>query len=129
MTSGFRVWAEPRTPRNEYYTRSRLMRARSTYTFNICLRLRPRFPNRIVIPTGALRRDPLFIICSIESGWKHRSPLCHPERSRGICGSSSVASNLNGSANLPFCHPDRSEAERRDLQFYGPVLEMFFESA
>src|SRR5258707_307582 len=29
---------------------------------------------------------------------------------------------------LPFpCHPDRSEAERRDLRFYGPVLEMFFD--
>ena len=28
---------------------------------------------------------------------------------------------------LPFpCHPDRSEAERRDLRFYGPFLEMFF---
>src|SRR5258707_8010003 len=31
---------------------------------------------------------------------------------------------------LPFpCHPDRSEAERRDLRFYGPVLEMFFDGA
>ncbi len=27
---------------------------------------------------------------------------------------------------LPFpCHPDRSEAERRDLRFYGPFLGMF----
>jgi hypothetical protein len=33
---------------------------------------------------------------------------------------------LNGSAALPFCHPDRSVAEWRDLQFNGPVLEMFF---
>ena len=28
----------------------------------------------------------------------------------------------------PFlCHPDRSEAERRDLRFYGPFVEMFFD--
>jgi hypothetical protein len=28
---------------------------------------------------------------------------------------------------LPFpCHPDRSEAERRDLRFRGPFVEMFF---
>ena len=27
---------------------------------------------------------------------------------------------------LPFpCHPDRSEAERRDLRFRGPFVEMF----
>src|SRR5258707_390362 len=31
---------------------------------------------------------------------------------------------------LPFpCHHDRSEAERRDLRFYGPFLEMFFDGA
>jgi len=29
---------------------------------------------------------------------------------------------------LPFpCHPDRSEAERRDLRFRGPFVEMFFD--
>jgi hypothetical protein len=50
----------------------------------------------------------------------------------------SVASNINGSAALPFvipssfvrskqrCHPDRSVAKWRDLQFRGPLLEMFF---
>jgi hypothetical protein len=32
-----------------------------------------------------------------------------------------------GSACLPFCHPDRSEAKWRDLQFCGPLLEMFFD--
>jgi hypothetical protein len=26
-----------------------------------------------------------------------------------------------------FCHPDRSEAERRDLRFRGPFVEMFFD--
>jgi hypothetical protein len=25
------------------------------------------------------------------------------------------------------CHPDRSEAERRDLRFRGPFVEMFFD--
>jgi hypothetical protein len=31
---------------------------------------------------------------------------------------------------LPFpCHPDRSEAERRDLRFRGPFVEMFYDSA
>jgi hypothetical protein len=31
---------------------------------------------------------------------------------------------------LPFpCHPDRSEAERRDLQFRRPFVEMFFDRA
>jgi hypothetical protein len=31
---------------------------------------------------------------------------------------------------LPFpCLPDRSEAERRDLRFRGPFLEMFFDRA
>src|SRR3984885_1652533 len=32
-------------------------------------------------------RDLLFILRSIESEWKRRPPLCHPERSRGICSS------------------------------------------
>jgi hypothetical protein len=25
-----------------------------------------------------------------------------------------------------LCHPDRSEAERRDLRFRGPLMKMFF---
>src|SRR5580704_4806814 len=29
----------------------------------------------------------------------------------------------------PLCHPDRSGAKWRDLQFSGPLLEMFFERA
>jgi hypothetical protein len=30
----------------------------------------------------------------------------------------------------PFpCHPDRSVAERRDLRFRGPFVEMFFDRA
>ena len=31
-------------------------------------------------------RDLLFLIRTIESAWKRHPPLCHPERSRGICG-------------------------------------------
>jgi hypothetical protein len=27
----------------------------------------------------------------------------------------------------PLCHPDRSVAQWRDLQFCGPLLEMFFD--
>jgi hypothetical protein len=27
----------------------------------------------------------------------------------------------------PLCHPDRSEAQWRDLLFYGPFLEIFFD--
>jgi peptidyl-prolyl cis-trans isomerase SurA len=35
-----------------------------------------------------------------------------------------------GSKRRPsLCHPDRSEAEWRDLQFSGPLLEMFFNRA
>jgi hypothetical protein len=41
----------------------------------------------------------------------------------------------NASFRLPLsmesllfpCHPDRSEAERRDLRFRGPFVEMFFD--
>ena len=49
---------------------------------------------------GFLWRDLLFITRSIESEWKRRPSLCHP---------------------------DRSEAKWRDLQFCGPLLEMFFD--
>jgi hypothetical protein len=47
---------------------------------------------------GAQWRDLLFILRIIESEWKRRPPLCHP---------------------------DRSVAKWRDLQFSGPLLEMF----
>ena len=55
-------------------------------------------PNRGVIPTEAKWRDLLFIIRRIKSQSKRRPPLCHP---------------------------DRSVAQWRDLQFNGPLLEMF----
>jgi hypothetical protein len=47
---------------------------------------------------GAQWRDLLFILRSLESEWKRYPPLCHP---------------------------DRSVAQWRDLQFRGPLLEMF----
>jgi hypothetical protein len=47
---------------------------------------------------GAQWRDLLFIIHSIKFEWKRYPPLCHP---------------------------DRSVAQWRDLQFRGPLLEMF----
>jgi hypothetical protein len=49
---------------------------------------------------GAQWRDLLFLIRRIESSWKRRPPLCHP---------------------------DRSVAKWRDLQFSGPLVEMFFD--
>jgi hypothetical protein len=48
---------------------------------------------------GAQWRDLLFIIHSIKFEWKRYPPLCHP---------------------------DRSVAQWRDLQFCGPLVEMFF---
>jgi hypothetical protein len=30
-------------------------------------------------------------------------------------------------SHLSPCHPDRSAAQRRDLRFSGPFLEMFFD--
>src|SRR5580693_4184394 len=36
-------------------------------------------------------RDRLFIIRSTESEWKRHPPLCHPERSRGICSSTDLS--------------------------------------
>jgi hypothetical protein len=44
--------------------------------------------------------NPLVQLRGIESGWKRCRPLCHP---------------------------DRSVAKWSDLQFSGPLLEMFFE--
>jgi hypothetical protein len=42
-------------------------------------------------------------------------------------------SDVHGPGNRPkwkrhssFCHPDRSEAQWRDLQFSGHLVEMFF---
>jgi hypothetical protein len=36
---------------------------------------------------------------------------------------------LQKSELQPNCHLDRSEAERRDLRFRGPFVEMFFDRA
>jgi hypothetical protein len=50
------------------------------------------------LSSRAKPRDLRFLIRITNSGWKRCPPLCHP---------------------------DRSVAEWRDLQFRGPLLEMF----
>ena len=51
------------------------------------------------------------------------------------CGPPKMMKNVSVPAttlSLPLpspCHPDRSEAKRRDLRFYGPFLDMFFDGA
>jgi hypothetical protein len=74
-------------------------------------------------------------------------PLCHPERSRGICSSTDhswkcfsteeswakgdekrrQSSHRSSWKRRPS--PLSSRAKPRDLQFYGPFLEMFFDTA
>ena len=41
------------------------------------------------------------VLSGNRSLWKRRTPLCHPERSRGICSSALPNSNVNGSNALP----------------------------
>jgi hypothetical protein len=49
---------------------------------------------------------------------------CHPDRSEGpAVHIHSIESQWE--RRPPLCHPDRSEAQWRDLQFYGPLMEMF----
>jgi len=48
--------------------------------------------------------------------WNRCSFLCHPERSRGICGSTDPSWKC-------------FSTERRDPRFYGPFVEMFFDGA
>ena len=90
--------------------------------------------------------DEKHLLSTNRSPWKHRPPLCHPERSRGICGSAdhswecfstersevegpAVASssiNTNGSAptllsSLGFARDDKGESggspQRRDVMY------------
>src|SRR5580698_7941435 len=75
----------------------------------------------LVIPSEAEGSAVLY--STIEFRWKRGPPLCHPERSRGICGPLLHNQTLDGSAVLPLS----SRAKPRDLQFYGPVLGMFFD--
>src|SRR3984885_14517494 len=56
------------------------------------------------------------------------SPLSsQPERSavEGSAVPSIPMTNVEWERHPPLCHPDRSEAQWRDLQFRGPLLEMF----
>src|ERR1700674_5478452 len=52
---------------------------------------------------------------SIEYKWKHRPPLCHPERSRGICSSLHRPPMHRKSTNLTFVIPTGA-AKWRDLR-------------
>jgi hypothetical protein len=73
------------------------------------------------LSSRAQPRDLQFSGLSNCSPWKRRPPLCHPERSRGICGSADLATALHGSVALPFVIP--SAAEGSAVQ--RPFLEMF----
>jgi hypothetical protein len=46
-------------------------------------------------------------------------------REKGRLGCTHPNTNFIGKSDPPFCHPDRSAAEWRDLQFNGPLMEMF----
>src|ERR1035438_8615559 len=82
----------------------------------------------LVIPTGAKRSggtcgsaDPSWRCFSTEQSW-----ACGPPK---VMKNASVRRPLSMEP-LPFpCHPDRSEAERRDLRFRRPIVEMFFDRA
>jgi hypothetical protein len=70
-------------------------------------------------------RDLLSPSHAIESEWKRYPPLCHPERSRGICGAplglpEFSASNLNPQTEVSS-RPDRSAW--RDLLFLLHTIE------
>src|ERR1700733_599736 len=51
--------------------------------------------------------------------WKRPSPLCHPERSRGICSVplGPPKSSFQTPTPKQKCHPDRSVAKWRDMLF------------
>jgi hypothetical protein len=110
-------------------------------------------------------RDLLFpSIHSPPAQWKRRPPLCHPDRSGGICSSTDLSWKCFSTRRSPgpalfslfqtelSSRPERSEVEGplvhppqhrssmeapssplssrpkwRDLQFNGPLVEMFFD--
>jgi hypothetical protein len=53
------------------------------------------------------------------------SPLCHPERSRGICSAplGPPKSSFQTPTPKQKCHPDRSVAKWRDLLFIVRIIE------
>jgi hypothetical protein len=61
-------------------------------------------------------RDLLFTIHGIESEWERHPPLCHPDRSGGICSSADLSWGCF-STYQQKCHPGRSVAQWRDLLF------------
>ena len=60
-----------------------------------------------VIPSEA--EGSAVLSTSTQHRRQRHSPLCHPERSRGICSPLNQQSNLNGSATLPFVIPSEAE--------------------
>jgi hypothetical protein len=88
--------------------------------------------------SGAAKwRDLLFILRSIQFEWKRYPLPCvsslstevssRPERSEWRDLQFSIPHRkTQWKHNLRLCHPDRSVAQWRDLQFCGPLLEMFF---
>jgi hypothetical protein len=87
-------------------------------------RLASLFRKRTARPSAALR------LSSTRSRVKHRRPLCHPERSRGICSFTQPATHADECAP-PSCQsacpitelsPDRSQ--HRDLRFACPACDV-----
>jgi hypothetical protein len=62
-----------------------------------------------------------FQSTSPDDQWKRRHPLCHPERSRGICGPLSASSSPNGSAALPFVIPTGAKRSGGTCCFFNPL--------
>jgi hypothetical protein len=110
---------------------------------------RPKRGGRQTTPTRFLRykqkchpdrsaakwRDLLFTIHNIESEWKRHSPLCHPDRSvPGFPATLnwtrprvrlSVRERRMKCISATKFHRKSGGAKWRDLQFCGPLMEMF----
>ncbi len=80
----------------------------------------PQPPNRSVIPTGAKRSGGTCCsIRTIESEWKRCPPLCHPDRSGGICSAPVGVPEFSVSnPQPPNRSVKRSVAQWRDLLFH-----------
>jgi hypothetical protein len=77
--------------------------------------------------------DEKHLLSTNRSPWKHRPPLCHPERSRGICGSadhswecfSTERSAVEGPAVDPRRHQTLREAPPTlDFLLRGNIEEL-----
>src|SRR5579863_1222151 len=66
-----------------------------------------------------MKRHSPFLSSRAEESWACGRPK--------VMKSTSVRHPLSVEPVPLPCHPDRSEAERRDLRFRGPFVEMFFD--